>query len=245
MAPRLARDRSELLLAKELQCEMLPVTHPPEAGVDLGARSVPAGIVGGDFYDFFRYSRQGISAEAIGDVSGKGAAAAIYAALVTGILRSLAPLELGPAETLRTLNKMLLERPTRRFVSLIYATWDERQRVFRIANAGLPKPICLRNGEASPVDVSGLPLGMFENAEYEERTVVCDAGDAVVFYTDGVSEAVDMDDEEFGAERVERVICANAGESADRVVSEIFYAVAAHGRGVGALDDQTVVAVRA
>jgi sigma-B regulation protein RsbU (phosphoserine phosphatase) len=234
-----------LLLAKELQIEMLPERHPAEAGIELGARSVPAGILGGDFYDFFRYPRQAISAEAIGDVSGKGTAAAIYAALVTGILRSLAPRELGPAETLRTLNTMLLERPTRRFVSLSYATWDERHRVFRIANAGLPKPIRVRGGEASSLDVSGLPLGMFEHAEYEELTVRCDAGDMVVFYTDGVSEAVDMDDQEFGSEQVEKVVGALAGESADRVVSGILYAVGEHSRGVGVSDDQTVVAMRA
>jgi sigma-B regulation protein RsbU (phosphoserine phosphatase) len=242
---RIAAHRNELLLAKELQTEMLPVSRPAGSGIDLGARSVPAGFVGGDFYDFFRYTRQAITAEAIGDVSGKGAAAGIYAALVTGLLRSLAPLELGPAETLRTLNKMLLERPTRRFVSLIYATWDERQRVFRIANAGLPKPIWLHDGQASSLDISGLPLGMFESAEYEERTLACEARDMVVFYTDGVSEAVDMDDEEFGSERLERVIGMNAGESADGMVSEIFYAVTAHTRGMGAFDDQTVVVARA
>jgi phosphoserine phosphatase RsbU/P len=136
---REVRDHHELELASELQSELLPAVHPPEARIDLGARSVAARMVGGDFYDFFRYPGKAISAEAIGDVSGKGAAAAIYAGLVTGLLRSLAPLELGPAEMLSTLNKALLKRPVRgRYVSLIYATWDERERIFRIANAGLP-----------------------------------------------------------------------------------------------------------
>jgi phosphoserine phosphatase RsbU/P len=238
--------RKELLLAKEVLTQMLPVGHPVEAGIDLEVRSVPAGIIGGDFYDFFRYSRKAISAEAIGDVSGKGAAAAIYAALVTGLLRSLAPLELGPAEMLGTLNKMLLERPTQgRYVSLTYATWDERRRVFRIANAGLPEPICVHNGEVSSVEASGLPLGMFENAEYEERTVACDAGDMVVFYTDGITETVNMEEQEFGSERLEKVVRENAGENANQVVNEIFYAVSAHARGLRAFDDQTVIAVRA
>jgi sigma-B regulation protein RsbU (phosphoserine phosphatase) len=105
-----AKDHRELLLASELQSELLPALHPPEAGIDLGARSVAAWIVGGDFYDFFRYPGKAISAEAVGDVSGKGAAATIYAGLATGILRSLAPLELGPAEMLFRLNKALLKR---------------------------------------------------------------------------------------------------------------------------------------
>ena len=218
-----ATDHRELLLASELQSELLPALHPPEAAIDLGARSVAARIVGGDFYDFFRYPGKAISAEAVGDVSGKGAAAAIYAGLVTGILRSLAMLELGPAELLSRLNKALLKRPVRgRYASLIYATGDERQRLFRIANAGLPYPVCVRDGRASSVEVAGLPLDLFEKAEYEGHTLPCGPGDLVVFYTDGVTEAVNSDSEDFGAERLEEVIHANSGESADRVVSAIF-----------------------
>jgi sigma-B regulation protein RsbU (phosphoserine phosphatase) len=240
-----AKDHRELLLASELQSELLPALHPPEAGIDLGARSVAARIVGGDFYDFFRYPGKAISAEAVGDVSGKGAAAAIYAGLVTGILRSLAPIELGPAEMLSRLNKALLKRPVRgRYVSLIYATWDERERLFRIANAGLPYPVCVRGGKASTVKVAGLPLGLFEDAEYDEYTLPCSPGDLVVFYTDGVTEAVNRESEDFGAERLEEVIRTNSGETADRVVSAIFFAVSSHAKGLEANDDQTVVAVR-
>ena len=117
----------ELLRATELQSELLPLRHPGEAGIDLEARSVAARTIGGDFYDFFHYPGKAICAEAIGDVSGKGASAAIHAALVTGTLRSLASQELTPAEMLRALNGALLKRPLRgRFVSLLYATWDGR-----------------------------------------------------------------------------------------------------------------------
>jgi len=94
--------------------------------------------IGGDFYDFFRYPGKATCAEAIGDASGKGASAAIHAALVAGILRSLAPLELGPAEMLSRVNKALLMRPIPgRYVSMIDATWDERERVLRIASSHL------------------------------------------------------------------------------------------------------------
>jgi sigma-B regulation protein RsbU (phosphoserine phosphatase) len=239
------RQHQELVLASELQTQMLPSCHPPEALVDLGARCVPARLLGGDFYDFFRYEGKAISAEAIGDVSGKGASAAIYASLVTGILRSLAPLELGPAEMLETLNQALLRRPVPgRFVSLIYATWDERQRLFRIANAGLPHPICVRNGETFSLQVEGMPLGLFEEAKYEEQVLECGAGDLVVFYTDGVTDAIDDRNEDFGPERLQGVVRAHAGESAEGVVSGIFVAVAAHTGSMEAFDDQTVVAVR-
>jgi len=237
--------KRELLLATELQSELLPARHPVEARIDLGARSSPARTIGGDFYDFFRYTGKAICAEAIGDVSGKGASAAIYAALVTGILRSLASQELGPAEMLRALNKALLKRPIRgRFVSLIYVTWDERNRLFRIANAGLPYPIVVRNGKASSIQAGGMPFGLFGDAEYEEVTVACEPGDLVVFYTDGVTEAVDLADEDFGQERLEKVLCEHSRETADRVVAAVFTAVAAHAKGLPTSDDQTVVAVR-
>jgi sigma-B regulation protein RsbU (phosphoserine phosphatase) len=239
------RSHQELLLASELQSELLPALHPPEARIDLGAKTVAARMVGGDFYDFYRYPCKAISAETIGDVSGKGAAAAIYAGLVTGILRSLAPLELGPGEMLSRLNSALLKRPVRgRYVSLIYATWDERERLFRIANAGLPYPVWVRDGKASSIKVAGLPLGLFEEAEYEEHTLACGPGDLVVFYTDGVTEAINRESEDFGAERLEEVISTHAGETADRVVSAIFFAVASHAKGLETYDDQTVIAVR-
>ncbi len=235
----------ELLLATELQSELLPARHPVEARIDLGARSLAARTIGGDFYDFFRYTGKAICAEEIGDVSGKGASAAIYAALVTGILRSLASQELSPAEMLRALNKTLLKRPIRgRFVSLIYATWDERSRLFRIANAGLPYPIVVRNGKASSIQAGGMPLGLLGDAEYGEVTVACDPGDLVVFYTDGVTEAVDLADEDFGQGRLEKVLCEHSRETADLVVAAVFTAVAAHAKGLPTSDDQTVVAVR-
>lgn len=235
----------ELRLAGELQSEMLPAYHPPEAGWDLAVRSSAAQTVGGDFYDFFRYPGKAISAEAIGDASGKGASAAIYAALAAGILRSLASLELEPAEMLRNLNKALLKRPVQaRYLAMIYATWDERDRVFRIANAGLPYPICVQNGKPHLLKASGLPLGLFESAEYEEYTVECGAGDLVVFYTDGVTDAVDIQGEDFGPEKLERVVAMNAGETSECVVSAIFSAVASHSGDLNAFDDQTVIAVR-
>jgi phosphoserine phosphatase RsbU/P len=239
------RTHHELLLARDLQCEMLPPGHPPEAGWDLSARCVAAQTVGGDFYDFFRYSNKGISAEAIGDVSGKGASAAIYAALVVGLLRSLEVLELGPADMLRTLNKALLKRPVRaKYLSLIYATWDERERVFRIANAGLPYPVVVHDGKSYSLKVGGLPLGLFEDAQYEEHALACNPGDLVVFHTDGLTEAVNDDGDYFGCKRLKNLIAAKASETAERVVDSIFSSVASHARGLETFDDQTVVAVR-
>ncbi len=131
---RLERD---LALARELQMRLLPQTLPKLANLELAAKFVPARAIGGDLYDFIPYSlsRLGI---VIGDVSGKGAPAAIYAALVSGILRSHAPIEPGPAEMLSAVNLSLAERRIEaQFVSLIYAVWDDEHRTLLVANSGI------------------------------------------------------------------------------------------------------------
>ncbi|MGB7148441.1 MAG: GAF domain-containing protein, partial [Terriglobales bacterium] len=135
---RLERD---LALARELQFRLLPHSRPKMKHLEVEAKFVPARAIGGDLYDFVPYSlsRLGI---AIGDVSGKGAPAAIYAALVSGILRSHAPIEPGPAEMLSAVNLSLAERRiAAQFVSIIYAVWDDERRTLLVANSGLPRPI--------------------------------------------------------------------------------------------------------
>src|SRR5438067_5169280 len=135
---RLERD---LALARELQSRLLPQTNPRLAHLDVAAKFVPARTIGGDLYDFIPYSmsRLGI---VIGDVSGKGAPAAIYAALVSGIIRSHAPIEPAPGEMLSAVNLSLAERRIEaQFVAIIYALWDDQQRTLTVSNSGLPRPI--------------------------------------------------------------------------------------------------------
>jgi len=182
--PAVAQDlRNELTLAAEMQSHLLPPTSPFTAKLGLAARTVPARAVGGDFYEFIRYTKKRISAAAIGDATGKGIAAAIYGAMVTGIMRTLVHQELGPREMLRELNGVLLRRPVQgRFVSLIYTTWDDRERRLHIANSGLPYPIHVHNGQIRLVKVEGLPLGIFHEAEYEEVSLRCAPGDMIVFF---------------------------------------------------------------
>ncbi len=135
------RLESDLALARELQFRLLPQSLPKMQHLEVEAKFVPARAIGGDLYDFVPYSlsRLGI---AIGDVSGKGAPAAIYAALVSGILRSHAPIEPAPAEMLSAVNLSLAERRiAAQFVSIIYAVWDDERRTLLVANSGLPRPI--------------------------------------------------------------------------------------------------------
>lgn len=244
--PAIAHDlRHELTLAAEMQSHLLPATSPLVAKLGLAARTAPARAVGGDFYEFIRYATKRISAGAIGDVTGKGIAAAIYGAMVTGIIRTLAPRELGPAEMLQELNKVLLRRPIQaRFVSLIYATWDDRNRHLHIANSGLPYPIHLHKGEISSVETAGLPLGVFHDPVYEEISLRCASGDMVVFFTDGITDAQDENGEEFGRPRLEELVALHANDSPHGVVDAIFTGVARHSQGMEAFDDQSVIVIR-
>jgi len=238
---RLERD---LAMARQLQFRLLPPTLPKLAHLDIAAKFVPARAIGGDLYDFVNYSMSR-TAIVIGDVSGKGAPAAIYAALVSGILRSHAPIEPGPAEMLSAVNFSLGERRIEsQFVSLIYAVWDDRNRTLQVANSGLPRPIYCHDGKIEVIEATGLPLGLFDDADYDEFTFRAKPGDMFVFFSDGILDASNKAEELFGRERVGQILAANPNASADEVVKLIFKAVAEHASGEEAFDDQTVVAIR-
>ncbi|HET6181527.1 MAG TPA: GAF domain-containing protein [Candidatus Sulfotelmatobacter sp.] len=238
---RLERD---LALARELQMRLLPQTSPKLAHLDVAAKFVPARAIGGDLYDFIPYSmsRLGI---VIGDVSGKGAPAAIYAALVSGIIRSHAPIEPGSAEMLSAVNLSLAERPIEaQFVSIIYAVWDDEQRTLTVANSGLPRPVYVHGGKNEVIEATGLPLGLFDETEYDEFKFRMKPGDMFVFFSDGILDARNRKGELFGRGRVEKIIAECTGKSANCVVDSLFKAAAEHSAGVETFDDQTVVAIR-
>ena len=238
---RLERDLS---LARELQGRLLPQTQPKLAHLDVAAKFVPARTIGGDLYDFIPYSmsRLGI---VIGDVSGKGAPAAIYAALVSGIIRSHAPIEPAPSEMLSAVNLSLAERRIEaQFVSIIYAVWDDNLRTLTVSNSGLPRPILVHGGRNEVIEATGIPLGLFDEAEYDEFEFRMKPGDMFVFFSDGILDARNRKGELFGRGRVEKIIAECTGGSAACVVDSLFKAVAEHSAGVETFDDQTVVAIR-
>jgi sigma-B regulation protein RsbU (phosphoserine phosphatase) len=238
---RLERD---LEMARELQSRLLPAQFPVLKTAQVAARTIPALTIGGDLYDFPLYSdtRTGI---ALGDVSGKGAPAALYAALVSGILRSKAPAQPTPAQMLAAINTSLTERKiAAQYVSLLYAVWDDEQHLMRVANSGAPRPIFCRNAKTEIVQATGLPAGLFEDAQYEEVVINADPGDLFVFFSDGIIDAVSPKGEQFGRARVERVVASRCDASAAQLVESIFDAVEDHTKGLPAFDDETVVALK-
>jgi len=238
---RLERD---LAMARELQFRLLPPSLPKLTNLEIAAKFVPARAIGGDLYDFVNYSLSR-TAIVVGDVSGKGAPAAIYAALVSGILRSHAPMEPAPAEMLSAVNFSLGERRIEgQFVSLIYAVWDDEYRTLRVANSGLPRPVYCHDGKVQIIEATGLPLGLFDDADYDELSFRAKPGDMFVFFSDGILDAANGAGDLFGRERLEQIVTKDANASPDAVVKAIFKAVAEHAAGQDAFDDQTVVAIR-
>ncbi len=238
---RLERD---LALARELQFRLLPQTLPQPEHLEIAAKFVPARAIGGDLYDFVSYSLSR-TAIIVGDVSGKGAPAAIYAALVSGILRSHAPIEPSPAEMLSALNFSLGERRIEaQFVSLIYALWDDQSRTLRVANSGLPRPLYCHDGKIELINIAGLPSGLFDDADYDELSFSAKPGAMFVFFSDGILDARNRAGAMFGRGRLEQVVSQNLDATPDAVVKAIFNTVAEHAAGEEAFDDQTVVVIR-
>jgi len=234
----------DLSMAREIQVALLPPCCPTLPNSQLAAQFEPALSIGGDLYDFLEYSgkRTGI---VVGDVSGKGAPAALYAALVSGILRSTAGTEPSAAEMLATVNASLNERRIEaHFVVLLYAVWDDERRVMQIANSGLPRPIFCHGGKVQPLETVGLPLGLFEDADYDEMTISAEPGDVFLFYSDGIVDARSRKGEQFGSGPVEKIVAENCGKTADEIVQAVFAAVRAHSAGMDPFDDETVVVVK-
>jgi sigma-B regulation protein RsbU (phosphoserine phosphatase) len=238
---RLERD---LALARELQFRLLPEAMPTVEHLEVAARFLPARAIGGDLYDFVHYSlsRLGII---VGDVSGKGAPAAIYAALVSGILRSHAPIEPAPSEMLSAVNFSLSERRIEgQYICLLYAVWDDEKRTLQIANSGLPRPIYVHDGKMEIIEATGLPPGLFDDAEYDELSFQAKPGDMFVFFSDGMLDARNRAGEMFGRKGVERVIASCGDQSPQCIVTSLFQAVEEHAAGEDPFDDQTVVAIK-
>jgi sigma-B regulation protein RsbU (phosphoserine phosphatase) len=130
------------------------------------------------------------------------------------------------------------------FVSLIYALWDDENRTLTVANSGLPRPLYVHGGKNEVIEATGLPLGLFDETDYDEFRFRMKPGDMFVFFSDGILDARNRNGELFGRGRVEQIVSECAPKSADCVVDSLFKAVAEHSAGMETFDDQTVVAIR-
>jgi phosphoserine phosphatase RsbU/P len=245
---RIAREEKrmerDLAMAREVQHHLLPPACPILANAELASRFNPAHAIGGDMYDFLDYKAPR-ACIIVSDVSGKGAPAALYAALVSGIIRSVAIAEPTPAVLLSAVNGSLNQRRLdANYVVLCCGLWDDEKKTMRVANSGLPRPIYCRGGHAHMIEAAGLPLGMFSDASYDETTIHAKSDDVFVFFSDGIVDASNQRDEQFGRVRIEKVIAENADKSAQEIVDSLFDAANKFSAGAPVFDDQTVVVLK-
>jgi phosphoserine phosphatase RsbU/P len=239
-----ARMERELHAAQRIQSALLRPMPAGDYGVDVAARIVSAREVCGDLYDFLRYGPTRIGF-GLGDVSGKGSAAALYGAVAIGILRSFAPQKLLPGELLRQLNQLMCERRVDgRFMTFCFATWRKPSYKLRVASAGQTQPFLLKDGHCEQLQLVGFPLGIFEDVTYEEWTLHLSAGDILVFHSDGLSEASDPEGKFFGLRRIASLIEQHAASSAAELADALLAAVQDFTRGGPVTDDRTVVVMK-
>jgi sigma-B regulation protein RsbU (phosphoserine phosphatase) len=245
------RIEKELRFAQRVQMALLPTELPRSLdGVDVAGRFEPARELGGDLHDFL-LPENNVLVVAVGDVSGKGAPAALYGAFAAELVRSrtmrrrFTPDRFSVSGVLQAMNTILHERQLEEYYcTLCYAYFDLEQRTVTLSNSGLPYPIRCTSDDCGQIELPGVPLGSFPGVTYDEVTLTIQQGDLFVFCSDGIFETTDENGEEFGAERLCEVVKQHRADSARGIVDAI-YEVVNRFRGTGPqVDDTTAVAVK-
>ncbi len=242
------RLQRELLLAQEMQKRLLPQTLPLFSSVEMQAVSAPALEVGGDYYDVAVLDDRHVGI-VIGDVSGKGVGAAFYMAEVKGIFQSLSKIYFSPKKFLVKANESLISSIDKRsFISLIYAVLDVTTGELVLSRAGHCPMLYATPSSIEYIKPSGMGLGLSSGAVFEdsleEKKLTMAQGDVCVFYTDGVTESRSASGEEFGYERLVKVVEKNRGRSAEEIKEEIIQRVWSYTDAQGYDDDLTVFVVK-
>jgi phosphoserine phosphatase RsbU/P len=242
-----SRLQNDLEMAREIQRQLLPSGAREVPGLDLATAYVPARELGGDFYDLLPYG-VGRLAVVNGDVSGKGTAAALYGSLAIGILRELVhESEASAADMLRQLNSRLLAaRLDAKFIAMHFSIYDAARRTLNVANAGGTLPLLVHNGEVSEINVTGMPLGLLPDPEFDEQTLELAPGDIVVFASDGIQESMNKDEEEFGVDRLKALLSTVAADDPGYTVAQRIVKATDEYAGVGRPphDDRTLLILR-
>ena len=236
----------ELDLAREIQKSFLPECCPGIPGFDLSAYWRSARRVGGDFYDFMRLAN-GHWGLVIADVADKGVPAALFMALSRTLMRATAMSGRAPADALRRTNELILaDARSDLFVTVFYGVLDPRRATFTYANAGHNPPIWFntRSGETKYLSVHGIALGVVPEVNLTDVRIALDSGDVVALYTDGLTEALNDQGEEFGVERLEHLVRTHCAQSAEEIVAAIQLAVEAFVGEELPFDDLTLVVLK-
>jgi len=242
LATREKRMEEDLQAAQELQRVLLPDAVPEIKGLEAAISLRPARLISGDIYDVYEH-RDGQTVITMGDVSGKGAAAALYGSLMSGLLRTLAPRRRRPAELLRALNDALIERKVEaRYVTLCVLLWDPATGQIVMANAGALPPMICRGAEILKLRVEGVPIGLLDSREYEEVPFQTQPGDVIVLYSDGITDHENAAGAEYGRGRLAGFVRGNCWRAPAELIAGIFEDLDRF--NTEAFDDQTVFVMK-
>ncbi len=247
LAARERRLQEDLHVAGELQAVLLPTEAPEISGLDVAIGLRPAREISGDLFDFFEHTDSKYTHPhmviAFGDSSGKGVAAALYGAVLDGLLRTLAPRRRSPSELMKALNDALVARKVEaRFVTLLIMLWHPHSRQLHIANAGGTPPMICRKDKMIEAAVAGVPLGLFPDREYDEITFQTEPGDTIVLYSDGISDHMSPQGEEYGRKRLGRLIGRACQLTPQEIVEAVFADLDRY--NTVRFDDQTVMILK-
>ena len=239
------RMQEEVRLASIIQRDLLPKAAPQITGYDLAGKSIPAQMVGGDYFDFIAMGADHL-AVCLGDVSGKGLGAALLMANLQATLRGQSLHEI-PVKDRLTRSNELLYRSTdpEKFATLFYGVLDLQHHTLTFSNAGHENPFLFkRGGDVLRLVTGGTVLGVLDQFPYEEEVVPVDPGDVLVVFSDGITEAFDLEDQQFGERRLEEVIRSCMPEPAEAIIGKIVAAVREYAGDAPQADDLTLVVMK-
>jgi len=237
---------SELELAQDVQKMLLPQEVPDIPGLEIAAFSRPAQIVGGDYFDFIDFSNR-FHGLAIADVAGHGVSASLHMASIQALLRTLVPLNKSPAEVMRQVHKLFIHNIRyETFVTFFIGAFDSSTKTLTFCNAGHQPPLVLhktmsKNESEEMLWPTAAAVGLVEEAEFAEKTIELQKEDLLVLYTDGVTEAVNLQNQEFGRERLIKLSRQANNAPVKQVVQEIRQGLEEFSEGRPFADDTTIV----
>lgn len=243
LGQREQRMEEDLRAANKLQSVLLPRRVSELPGLEVAIKSRPAREISGDLYDFFEHSPE-YTLIAFGDVSGKGAAAALFGALLSGLLRILAPRRPSPSQLMKSLNEALLERKVdAQYATLSLVLWNSLTRIFTVASAGTLAPLLCRHGKIIVTQAEGVPIGLLEDQDYEQVEIKAQSGDLLLLYSDGIEDQL-AELEDYGRKRLHKLFVASCGQAPKQIVDAIFQAQDTFRGSTPLTDDQTAIALK-
>ncbi len=232
----------ELNIARDIQQRLLPDSKPHWPTVDIQGLNIPSLQVGGDYYDIISMDDHRI-AVVVADVSGKGVGASLLMANLQASIHSLIDIEADMTERIAKINNLIHAGTSYdKFITLFYGEYDTHTRTFRYINAGHNPPYWIKNDKSiHTLDVGGLLLGMMPNIEYESETLELSVGDSVVLFTDGVTEAMNPEEEEYGEDRLLQFLRESKEYETQPFIESIVESIKKFARGAPQSDDVTIV----